>query len=320
MESCGCGQGSGAGGRGPGALLIVLLGLIPHPALADLDKPVVRKTAHFVVYGWSSAYLLAERASVRAEISYADLSRELGLTASPSRRIPVVIYRTHAEFTTATSRGRRSTVVGEAEYGAERVDVDGSELYRPMEEVLDHEIAHIVVGRVLGPRAGALPRWMNEGIATHFAHEEDAATIALLSDAVTENRLIPLASLSGAFDRAKASGLAYAQSGSIVAHLESEHRRGASSRTLAAIAGGASFEQAIRTVTGVPTESVYSAWEKKLYKTYGGPWFIRHLSETVWSMMALLAIAAFSAMVHKKRVAARRYEEEEYFARHWPPD
>ena len=211
-------------------------------------------------------------------------------------------------------------MLGQATYPMEIIDVDGSELYRPMEEVLDHEIAHIVVGRVLGQAVEALPRWMNEGIATHFSSPDDTTDIALLSDAVGDDRLIPLKSLSRSFGNPKTSGLAYAQSGAVVGFLESTYGRGTTRRILRRTAETGDFNAAVQAVTGVPVAELYSSWEKRMYRTYAAWRWARRLPEAIWAAMALIAILAFVAMMRKKRRLARRYEEEDFFARKWPPD
>jgi len=300
-------------------LLFVLLSTFGAMALGDSDKPIVRKTDHFVVYGWSSGYLLVERAAVRAEITYSDLSRELGLKHSPPKRVAICVYRNRQEFSLATGTGRRSMLLGQAAYGIEVIDVDGSELFRSMEEVLDHEIAHILVGRVLGPAVGSLPLWMNEGIAVHFSTAEDAMTIEMLSNAVAEDKLIPLESLSQAFRGAKTSGLAYAESGSIVGFMESEYGQGTVRAILRGIAEGGAFGEVVRKATGVSAAEIYSAWEKITYRRYGLGRWARQLPEAIWGAMALMVIAAFMAMMRKKRRLAKQYEEEEFFARKWPP-
>lgn len=301
------------------ALLIILALAFVRPILAASDKPIVRRTQHFVVYGWSSAETLVERAGVRAEIAYADLSRQLGLERSSSRRIAVAVYRTHQEFVQATNSGKRSLVIGQAAYGTEIIDVDGSEIFRSMSEILNHEIAHIVVGRVLGPAIGALPRWFNEGIATHFSTPNDPSDLAILSDAAAKGNLIPLESLNQAFGSPKTSGLAYAQSSSIVSFLETTYGDGTVRKTLSEMSRSRSFDQAVRAVTGASVSQIYELWQRKMYGSHGlGP-FLKLMPEIVWAAMALIAIAAFAAFLRKKRAMARKFEEDEYYASRWPP-
>jgi hypothetical protein len=160
---------------------------------------------------------------------------------------------------------------------------------------------------------------MNEGIAVYFSNSQDATAIEMLSNGVAEDKLIPLKSLSRAFRSAKTSGLAYVESGSIVGFMESEYGKGTMREILRGIAEGGSFGEVVRKATGVSAVETYSAWEKIIYRRYGFGRWARQLPEAIWGAMALMVIAAFVAMMRKKRRLARQYEEEELFARRWPP-
>ena len=283
------------------------------------EKQYVRKTENFVVYGWSSGYLMVERAAVEAEIAYEKLSMQLGLTEHPKRKIPVVIYRSHQDFLKAIGADRRSRIVGLATYGSEIIDIDASDILKPMDEVIPHEVAHIVVGRILKEKASLLPRWMNEGIAVYFTAKADSGDAAYISDAVTNDNLIPLAGLSAAFRKEKTSGLAYAQSAAIVEFIETNHGPGAVRGILSELAETGCFESAVKKVTGMRIESIYAEWEKTAYKRFGSWRWARRIPDAVWALMTLAAMAAFYAFTQKKRRTAKKFEEEELAQRRWPP-
>ncbi len=287
-------------------------------AANETEKQYIRKTENFVVYGWTSGYLLVERAAAEAEIAYEKLSKELGLSENSKRKIPIIIYRTHQDFLNAIGADRRSRIVGLATYGSEIIDIDASDILKPMSEVIPHEIAHIVVGRILRGNSSALPRWMNEGIAVYFTSESDIEVLPYLSDAASEGKLIPMGDLSSAFGNDKTSGLAYAQSASIVEFIESKYGKGTIRKILAELAATGSFNDSVFRITGQRPEAIYEEWEKTMNRRFGAWRWARRIPESVWVIMLFTALAAFYAFTLKKRRIAKKFEEEELAERKWP--
>lgn len=116
------------------------------------------------------------------------------------------------------------------------------------ERVLLHELAHLGVREASGGRP--LPRWLDEGAARVLAGEHSVDDLTLLARARVADSLLPLAALADGFpaDRGQAA-LAYAEAGRAVSLLEGE-RSGALGEVLAAIARGASVDEALGQVAG----------------------------------------------------------------------
>jgi hypothetical protein len=96
--------------------------------------------------------------------------------------------------------------------------------------IVRHELVHVVVRRATRsdePIAGNytrfdVPPWVNEGLATYAQTRLLPSEEQMLAQAIRQNRVLPISSLSTALRGADFS-LAYAQSGAIVAHLINVH-------------------------------------------------------------------------------------------------
>ena len=131
----------------------------------------------------------------------------------------------------------------------------------PLEQVLDHELVHILLGQAFDGRP--VPRWFQEGMAQFYSGEATFEKAIALARNDFGLEPLPLANITGGFppDPARAQ-LAYAQSADFIAWL---HARGgdASLRTLVReLAAGTPLGVAttlatccplpIRTSTGTP--------------------------------------------------------------------
>jgi len=126
---------------------------------------------------------------------------------------------------------------------------------------LAHEITHLLVRDATFGPFGDIPTWLNEGLATYaegelMAHEQKA-----LDDAIANDGLFSIGSLSGSFpadpDRAL---LAYAQSNSLVSYLVSVHGWPKMGELLAVFKAGSTYDEAVRKVYGFDTDGLEEQW------------------------------------------------------------
>lgn len=133
----------------------------------------------------------------------------------------------------------------------------------PLAQVLEHEIAHIVLGRGFGPRP--VPHWLQEGTAQLVAREYTPELTARLGAGVLGDTLLGLDQITRGFplDPMRAQ-LAYAQSADFLAFLQNEYGREAVHGVVFEMARGETAEVALRGVTGRSLSQLDREWRGRL--------------------------------------------------------
>ena len=128
-----------------------------------------------------------------------------------------------------------------------------------------HELAHLLVSELTFNCFGALPTWLEEGLAMYAEGNLNDYQRRTLEDAIARDDLISLRSLNSSFP-ADHSGahLSYAQSWSLVDYLITAHGWPRMQSLLGVFAGGATYEQAIQTVYGMDLDGLQAAWLQSL--------------------------------------------------------
>ena len=176
-----------------------------------------------------------------------------------------------------------------------------------LQELLQHEVAHVLIGRAAGGRR--VPRWFHEGVAlaaertwslgdrTHFAL--DVAFGGTVS-AASIDRLFQ----AGAGPAARA----YRLSGMLVQDLLKVHGPDLPARVLTGMRRGLAFDAAFEAAAGTSVDEATDAfWRRRLWVTWL-PWLTSPAA--LWTLVTLLALAAFAAV--RWRRARRRWDDEEW--------
>lgn len=129
-----------------------------------------------------------------------------------------------------------------------------------LEQVLDHELVHVLVGRAFAPAIP--PRWLQEGLAQYYAGElgpkieEDLGSVVF-----GREQLFSLRQLSSGFygDQVRARH-AYAAAADFIGFVVQRYGEGSVRRLIAEMGDGARFEPALRVATGQDLETVEAAW------------------------------------------------------------
>lgn len=263
------------------------------------------------------------RLEVEAPPEYRALAREL--EALPAERfLPIVRLvgseqagppiRVHlATEDSAEAQAADSWVAGYA-YGAlgrvvllvERTPPypDGS-----LEELLDHEVAHVLISRAAGHRR--LPRWFNEGVAMVAGHSWGLEDTSRLTLAMVTRSELPLAEIDRMF--AGHSGevaRAYALSGALVRHLLHRYGRRTVAIIVTAVRHGVDFDEAFRRATGsTVAELEDSFWSRHSFWYRWVP--LLGSSATIWVGVTLLALIAFRRRRQRDAEIRERWEREE---------
>jgi hypothetical protein len=178
-----------------------------------------------------------------------------------------------------------------------------------LEELLQHEVAHVLIDRAAGGRP--VPRWLHEGIAMTAGDAwglEDRGRFAL---DVARGGEVPLARLDRLFRGNDAAvRRAYAVAGGFVNHLLRRHGPGVTGEILAGIAAGRTAEDAFAAATGEP---LYAAEERFWRRqTLWHRWLPLLTSSTaLWLGVTLLALWAFRRRRRRDAELMARWERED---------
>ncbi len=198
-----------------------------------------------------------------------------------------------------------------------RTDRIGPYGQRRLENVLVHELTHLVMAEAAGPSGrDAMPRWFREGVAGHFARDGEWLDFLHLWLSPVASSRHPLAVIESSFDRADSSSArraAYAAAFSFVGHVIETHGEGALARTLRGLSHGLDFEQAWALATGTSLRAEEADWSAG---TRGVRRWTAILSSsvTLWGVITALFLLAGAA----RRMRTRRIMKE--WDRLEPPD
>jgi hypothetical protein len=193
------------------AALLLALGLALAPAGAQFGQNKIAydrfdwktyTSPHFDVYYYDAEAGLLQDVVSDAESAYLKISKDLDHELKS--RIPLVIYKTHAEFeqTNITMEELPEWVGAFAEPIQNRMVVPIDEPPDRLYAVIAHELTHIFqyslffegyLGRALRSNP---PAWVMEGMASYLGQDEDNFDRMVIRDAVVNNTLPPLQDLA----------------------------------------------------------------------------------------------------------------------------
>jgi hypothetical protein len=177
-----------------------------------------------------------------------------------------------------------------------------------LEDVLHHEVAHVLMGRAA--RGAALPLWFHEGLAVLAERTwrlEDQAR--LLRELVLVSR-IPLARVDELFAAdAGSRARAYTLAAAFVRELIRRHGTDAPANILRRVGRGEPFEHAFVQATG---ESVSAAeiafWDGHRFWTSIGPFLTTEAA--LWMIVTMVAIYAIIRRRQQRAAQRKRWEEQ----------
>ena len=267
-------------------------GLYARVSGIPADRPTVRRLADHAA---QSVPKLSERLGVPAGGTidiYLAPSRDFFSSMQPGET------PAWAEGTAWAALGRVFLPAPEARNGTAQ----------PIEQVLDHEIVHVLLGRAFAPKEP--PHWLQEGLAQFYAGElgqDDAETLTS-----SGGPILPLAQITRGFPRDPVlARAAYAESADFVGWLANRHGEGALRAMINAIDRGASFEDALQSATGEDPALITRAWESQ----WQDPW----LRVAAWARSPVLWFVGAGALLAgwwrrrrraQKKLQAWAYEEE----------
>ena len=125
-----------------------------------------------------------------------------------------------------------------------------------------HELTHLVIHQMtFNPYAG-LPTWLDEGLAMYAEGELEPVFVTFLNNAVVEDKLISVRSLSSPFSAfAEESLLAYAQSYSLEEFLINQYGKKQMFELLNTFKEGSGYDEALLRVYGFDMDELNALWQ-----------------------------------------------------------
>ncbi len=178
-----------------------------------------------------------------------------------------------------------------------------------LEELLDHEVAHVLIARAAGNRP--VPRWFNEGLSMVAGHAWGFGDRSRLTLAMITRSDLPLADLDQLFGGHRGEvARAYALAGALVRDLLSRFGPDVAARILRDVRFGLSFEDAVQRSTGRSIESIESSFWRRHAFTYR--WIpILTSSFTLWTGIVVLALIAFGRRRQRDAEIRARWKLED---------
>ena len=128
-----------------------------------------------------------------------------------------------------------------------------------------HELTHLVIGQYTFSCLNSTPAWVDEGLAMYNEGDPDNWTVSVLQDAVRQNTLLPVRSLSQGFSNdPDLANLSYAQSQSLVAFLVEQYGPQPMLRLLDEFRRGTPEDMALRAVYGFDRDGLEAAWREHI--------------------------------------------------------
>lgn len=142
---------------------------------------------------------------------------------------------------------------------------------KPLEQVFDHELVHVVLGRGFAPSVP--PSWLQEGVAQLLAGEVGPQVSRDIQSGMVQGGLIPLDQLGRGFPRdALRARLAYAQSADFVAYLHDHYGDDVVGQLVTATRDGSTMAAAVRGVTGAFLDDVEDDWNDRFASRWSLTW------------------------------------------------
>ncbi|MDD2921944.1 MAG: peptidase MA family metallohydrolase [Anaerolineales bacterium] len=129
-----------------------------------------------------------------------------------------------------------------------------------------HELTHVLIGHFTFSCIGSVPTWLNEGLAMFSEGELDAHSQAQLDQAVSDNSLFTVRSLSGGFSElSDKANLSYSESYSIVKFLISAYGQEKMTQLLSDLRDAKPIDDALNSVYGFDTDGLEDAWREAIH-------------------------------------------------------
>jgi hypothetical protein len=191
------------------------------------------------------------------------LTQEFG--AYPERHINIYVYASSQElrgamiFPQEWTGGVAFTEFGIIAIGISLDNIDWGK------EALVHELTHLVVHQIVFSPYGALPVWLDEGLAMYNQGELSPQLRYRLKEAISEDNLLSVRSLCSPFSaEPEKAYLSYAESYSLVEYLLNDYSGGKMLNLLTLFKRGSTYDEALTKAYGFDIDGLDTRWQESL--------------------------------------------------------
>ncbi|MFO0665495.1 MAG: peptidase MA family metallohydrolase [Polyangiaceae bacterium] len=179
-----------------------------------------------------------------------------------------------------------------------------------VESTLVHELAHVALEDATGGHH--VPRWFNEGLAVHEAHENSLARNETLMKAAYARNLIPLSELDVRFpdDDSYKISVAYAEAADFVRFLLRDQDKSRFSSVISRVKEGQAFERALIDAYGADIRVLEFQWKQELDDRSSYVPVVA-TGSVLWFLGAVALFAAYIRRRMKNKKTLTRWEGEE---------
>lgn len=201
-----------------------------------------------------------------ADIGYQALNRAARfINAQPPKEVNIYAYATVEDLQAGLRLGGRNWVAGHADPSLGVVLVYSAptqESLIELENLLPHEMTHVMVYQAVGANYARMPVWLDEGLAINNELQPNAEYTVILDQAIRSDALLPLGALCGSFsvDQSRFY-LSYAQSKSVVRYILDRWGSKTVENLLKAYRDGATCEGGVQRVLNLSLAELQSEWE-----------------------------------------------------------
>lgn len=287
----------------------VSVALEPMPQLPEtyLADPGIYAT----LYARPADRQTAEQLSEHALTVIPELAQRLGV--GTGRSMDIVLTHDQSDFETlqpgrthdwadGTAWPQRSLIYLKAPRAR-------SGLSKDLEQVLEHEVVHVLLGQAFGRRP--VPSWLQEGMAQYFAGEVTPDLPQRIARGMVSGGLMSLNQLSFGFPRSpQRADLAYAQSADLINWIASEYGEDALRVLVDEMSRGQSMNASLYAATGVNATELEQAWQSRLQDS--GLWLAAFAAEGSFFVLVIpLALVGAWTLRKRQKATLARWEEEE---------
>lgn len=128
-----------------------------------------------------------------------------------------------------------------------------------------HELTHVITGHMTFNCASSVPTWLNEGLSTYSEGKLEDASQKQFDQAVQDDTLMSLRSLSGGFsEKSDKADLSYSESYSVVSFMLKTYGRAKMTALLKALQSGKTIDEGLQQVYGLDTDRLEDVWRKAI--------------------------------------------------------
>ena len=221
----------------------------------------------FTVHWYEGDEAFAQSVLNAAQAGLAHASELLELPSIQPMNI--YVYATGVEMQSTLRLGGLQAVAGHADpdLGVAVVSLPaGPDQRSETDRQIPHEVLHLLLYQAVGENYYQLPVWLKEGLASANETRPNPDYYVILSRAVEEESLIPLASLCETFPQDNTVYLAYAEADSFVRYLFQQYGQAGIEGLVQSYAAGQGCENAPVSALGASLSELEQGWQRNALK------------------------------------------------------